>query len=417
MKKAWRHSQLGAVSAISYGYTASASADPVGPRFLRITDIQDDRVNWESVPYCNIGQKDIPKYILHNGDIVFARTGATTGKSFLVGNSPKAVFASYLIRLRLRDASLFPQFVAFFFQTSEYWQSIRDGSTGSAQGGFNATKLAALSVPVPPIPEQKRIVAILDEAFEGIAAAVANAEKNLANAQDIFECCMISALTRKATYRKLTVKELAATVRGSIRTGPFGSQLLHSEFVDDGIAVLGIDNVVENRFTWNRRRYITSEKYAGLRRYTVKPGDVLISIMGTCGRCAIVPDDVGVAINSKHLCCITVDQTKCLPTYLHAYFLFHPTAREYLTSQSKGSIMDGLNMGIIQEMPVILPSLADQRAIGATLARAREASESLARIQSQKLALLRQLKQSILQKAFSGELTTQPARLFAEAAA
>src|SRR4051812_15425050 len=103
MKKQWATQQLAAVSAINYGYTESASSEAVGPRFLRITDIQNDKVDWDGVPYCKIAASDLPKYRLASGDIVFARTGATTGKSFLVDDPPDAVFASYLIRLRLLD--------------------------------------------------------------------------------------------------------------------------------------------------------------------------------------------------------------------------------------------------------------------------------------------------------------------------
>ena len=197
MKKAWETKELTSVSAISYGYTESASSEPVGPRFLRITDIQDDRVDWGSVPYCKIQDTDIPKYRLASGDIVFARTGATTGKSFLVDEPPEAVFASYLIRLRLLDKKLLPKFVLLFFQTAGYWQSIKDGSSGSAQGGFNATKLGALSIPVPPLPEQQRIVGILDEAFDAIATAKTNAEKNLQNARALFESHLQSVFTQR----------------------------------------------------------------------------------------------------------------------------------------------------------------------------------------------------------------------------
>lgn len=195
MKAGWEIKELGAVSAINYGYTESATREPVGPRFLRITDIQDDRVDWENVPYCKIELVDSPKYRLACGDIVFARTGATTGKSFLVREPPDAVFASYLIRLRLLEKKLLPEFVSLFFQTAGYWRSIKDGSSGSAQGGFNATKLGALTIPIPPLTEQQRIVGILGDAFDGIATAKANAEKNLKNARALFESHLESTFT------------------------------------------------------------------------------------------------------------------------------------------------------------------------------------------------------------------------------
>lgn len=261
-------------------------------------------------------------------------------------------------------------------------------------------------MPVPPLAEQKRIVAILDEAFEGIAKATANAERNLANARELFERALVQRLTEVPVEQTASVRDLALDKRGAIRTGPFGSQLLHSEFVDDGpIAVLGIDNVVDNAFTWKRRRYITEKKYVGLQRYTVKPGDVLISIMGTCGRCAIVPKNIGSAINSKHLCCITLDKSKCLPEFLHTYFLFHPSARAYLAAQSKGSIMDGLNMRIIQEMPIDLPGVQNQKAIGEHAEILRDKSNGLGEIYKKKCSQLAELRRLLLQKAFSGQLT------------
>jgi type I restriction enzyme, S subunit len=84
-----------------------------------------------------------------------------------------------------------------FLQTDRYWKSIKDGSAGSAQGGFNATKLGALAIPIPPLPEQRQIVGILDEAFEGIATAKANAERNLQNARAIFESHLQSVFTKR----------------------------------------------------------------------------------------------------------------------------------------------------------------------------------------------------------------------------
>jgi len=159
----WVEKRLGEVSKINYGYTESASVENVGPKFLRITDIQKNRVDWQSVPYCPIAPDDYSKYKLADGDIVFARTGATTGKSYLVTDPPEAVFASYLIRVQLSTKDLLPNFVNLFFQTHSYWESIRSGVSGSAQGGFNATKLGELAIPFPKSRmEQKTIIAKLD---------------------------------------------------------------------------------------------------------------------------------------------------------------------------------------------------------------------------------------------------------------
>jgi type I restriction enzyme S subunit len=173
-RSGWQTSTLSDVSTISYGYTESASADNVGPKFLRITDIQDGQVDWSTVPYCPISSERLSRYRLADGDIVFARTGATTGKSFLISNPPDAVFASYLIRLQLRGSDLLPAFVFLFFQSTKYWESIRAGVTGSAQGGFNATKLGALTVPHPRnVAEQRAVVVAANRVRDEVSQAEA----------------------------------------------------------------------------------------------------------------------------------------------------------------------------------------------------------------------------------------------------
>lgn len=300
----------------------------------------------------------------------------------------------------------------FLFYNLWMRQSDIGGKEGAVFASINRNEIAALEVPHPPLDEQRRIVAALDEAFAAIATATANAEKNLANARKLFEATARSAFEANLTagdFQTVAVEALAASRKASMRTGPFGSQLLHSEFVDDGIAVLGIDNAVENEFRWGKRRFITEEKFQSLSRFLVHPGDVIITIMGTCGRCAVIPDDIPRAINSKHLFCISLDQNRCLPAYLHAYFLYAPDARAYLEERAQGSIMAGLNMGIIREMPVRLPSLVAQARLVQETEAAKLSAGVLTALYEKKLALLVALKQSLLRSAFAGELaTTKP---------
>ena len=153
---------------VEYGYTASASTEPVGPRFLRITDIVPERLDWEVVPFCQIDPKKLSKYRLHSGDIVIARTGATTGWAKFIKNPPEAVFASYLVRVR-PAASVDARFVGFVVESSAYKDFIQQHMGGAAQPNANAQILTTYEIPLTPLSIQRRIAGILsayDELIE-----------------------------------------------------------------------------------------------------------------------------------------------------------------------------------------------------------------------------------------------------------
>jgi type I restriction enzyme S subunit len=172
----WADCSLGELATINYGYTESASDEPIGPKFLRITDLRIGGVSWNEVPFCLISETELEKHRLVDGDIVFARTWATTGKSFLVKDPPESVCASYLIRLQPNCDLVDPNYLNRFFQSDEYWAQIHGGISGTAQGGFNATKLSALVAPIPPLLIQQQIVQELDEQLSRLDAALAVAD-------------------------------------------------------------------------------------------------------------------------------------------------------------------------------------------------------------------------------------------------
>jgi type I restriction enzyme S subunit len=160
----WNWTTLDLLSArIHYGYTASADHSRRVIRLLRITDIQGDRVNWESVPGCAIPDSEVAKYLLGEGDILIARTGGTMGKSFIVVDMPvRAVFASYLIRVK-PSSDAYGHYIKLFLDSSFYWRQLSAASRGTGQPNVNAKTLGALRIPLAPWREQHRIVAKVDE--------------------------------------------------------------------------------------------------------------------------------------------------------------------------------------------------------------------------------------------------------------
>lgn len=308
------------------------------------------------------------------------------------------------------DGACFPIDTTYYVDSSAtncdlkwlYYQlgtlGLTDLNRAAAVPGLNREDAYRKRVLVPPIEEQRRIAQILDCADALRAKRRESIEQICSLTQSIF--LEMFGDPSVFGWEMRTIADVVHPEKGSIRTGPFGSQLLHSEFVESGVAVLGIDNAVANEFRWGERRFITETKYQALKRYTVKPGDVLITIMGTCGRVAIVPADIPVAINTKHLCAITLDQSKCLPSFLHSYFLMHPQARFYLGKKAKGAIMDGLNMGIIKEMPIPMAPLDLQKKYEAKLSKLSVIKGK----QNRAHVLADELFGAIQQKAFSGEI-------------
>lgn len=179
--ESWEESNFGKFTVSQYGYTEKAHWEKVGPKFLRITDIQDNKVNWDEVPWCPIDEAGMKQYAVQIGDIMIARTGATTGKSYLICDDVEAVFASFLIRLKVVDKNLDYNYLYGYMQSEDYWRQITDFSSGIAQPGVNANKLKQIEFKCPSLPEQHEIVRLIDELLARERAAQQAAEQALAS--------------------------------------------------------------------------------------------------------------------------------------------------------------------------------------------------------------------------------------------
>ena len=281
----WPEVSLAEVAtAIDYGLNAGASAGAVGPRLLRITDIQDDRVDWSRVPRC--ARTFEPAMALKPGDIVFARTGATTGKSFLVRACPEdAVFASYLIRVRLDDTSD-PRFVSHFFGTPRYWAQISQSARGVAQPGVNATVLGGLRLPSPPLAEQRRIADILDR------ANALRAKRRAAFALlDTLAKSIFQAFAWGAGEGAWPRAEFGDTMAEVYRYPTYFGIRYESDGVPEirGELLRSDGTIVTDRCALRFISRRTSERFP---RTVLRAGDLVMSVRGTIGKVSIVPPEL-----------------------------------------------------------------------------------------------------------------------------
>lgn len=321
--------------------------------WLIIEDLNDGVVRRSTRKITQLGLENSSAKIVPPGTLLIGMYGSI-GKLGITGIS---CATNQAIGFCKCDSSRVDTEFLFYLLLHERDQLLRAGRGGTQQN-ISQEFLKEYEVSLPRLSEQKEIARVLKQADR----LRRTRRYALELSESFLPTAFLELFGREVNcFPIVSVDELAVQKRGSIRTGPFGSQLLHSEFTDRGIAVLGIDNAVNNRFEWAERRFITPQKYQQLKRYTVHPRDVLITIMGTCGRCAIVPDNIGISINTKHLCCITLDQTRCLPIYLQAAFLHHPFVLHQLRVATKGAIMEGLNMEIIKNLKIPLPPLGAQK--------------------------------------------------------
>jgi type I restriction enzyme, S subunit len=312
---AWPTRNLSEVAeAIDYGLTAAATTQRVGPKFLRITDIQGGSVNWATVPSCKADGRSLSSFRLKAGDIVFARTGATTGKSFLVRECPEeAVFASYLIRVRLND-SVEPRFVSHFFDTPDYWRQIAQNARGVAQPGVNATKLKGLVIPLPPLPEQRRIADVLDQAD----ALRTKRHQTLAHLDDLGYSIFIEMFGDPLSNPGGWPDNLQLGDVAEILSGITKGRKLNGSPVRT-VPYLAVVNVQDRALDLRQVKTIAATE-AEIQRYRLQKDDLLLTEGGDpdkLGRGTLWSGEIDECIHQNHIFRVRLTDSRFLPIFVN----------------------------------------------------------------------------------------------------
>jgi len=412
----WLITELGEVtSKPQYGWTTK-SQDFGDYKYLRTTDIGKGNIDWGKVPYCVDLPDTIEKYLLKKDDILISRAGSI-GLSFLVDETTeKSLFASYLIRFK---PFINPKFISYFLLSSEYWKAISDNAIGIAVKNINAPKLQSIPFPLPPLAEQERIVTKLDALFaqiEKMKLSLAQIPIILKNfRQQVLTQAVTGKLTEKwregkelEEWKDLDIYDLVLDFKKDVRTGPFGSSLSKSEYQMDGFPVWGIESIGQaGKFTGKNKVFITEEKAKELQSFKVGEGDIIISRSGTVGELCIIPEGINNGFISTNLLKIVLNKSIVNSLFFCWMFKSNPTLLTSLKDLCKGSTRLFITQGILKSLIYQLPTILEQEEIVSIV---NKLFIKVDVIEAQYKALkqkIENLPQSILHKAFKGELVAQ----------
>lgn len=399
MRKYWIEIELEKVSqSIQYGYTASSTSENVGPKFLRITDIQNRKVNWDEVPYCEIDPEKVEKYQLTKGDVLFARTGATVGKTFLIrGEVPASVFASYLIKVRTEKAILNDLFLSYFFDSPDYWIQITENQSGIGQPNVNGTKLGKLTIPIPPLPEQRAIVARIEELFSELDHAVTSLHAAQAKLEVYRQAVLKKGFEVNDDFQSLTVEECCSDI----------VDCLHStaKFKPSGFYCIDTTCIEDSKISFEKARFVDEETYLDrIRRLKPIENDILFSREGTVGKAVIVPPKIDLCLGQRMM--MFRLKNEIMPKFFQSYIL-SPGFKAQYKPLIGGTTSPHLNIRDIRKLIIPVFALETQNTIVQEIDSRLSVADKLAETIQTSLQKAEALRQSILKKAFEGRLLSE----------
>jgi type I restriction enzyme, S subunit len=402
MKDAWQTQTLGEVCSFENGdrgtnYPSRSAQTSHGVPFINAGHLTDDGIDIKSLNFIPRKRFDLlSNGKIRSGDILFCLRGSL-GKFASVGNVKEGAIASSLVIVR-PGKSVLTRYIEAYFQSNLCADMIGQFRNGAAQPNLSGRSLSKFLIPVPPLPEQQRIVDLLDEAFEGIAVAKANTEKNAQNARALFQVYLRGVFSRLwKTNNLVTLADLATEITDGDHAPPPKAPI--------GVPFITIGNIIKDANTIDfTDTFMVPRKYFDGLRPNKKPrkGDVLYTVTGSYGIPVLVAETQDFCFQ-RHIGLIR-PKPDVSSEWLF-YLLMSPQIVEQANDGATGTAQRTVSLRVLRGFSVPHVPLAAQQTIAVELEAARKEARRLESIYLSKLTALQELERSLLQQAFSGELT------------
>ena len=348
--------------------------------------------------------KDGAHYWLQAGELLITRSNTEdlVGHVAVYDGFPaNAICCDLIMKMKVDPAKALTRYIYYFLRSPESRKYLSSRAQGASPTMKKIGKQVVqnIPVPVPPLAEQQRIVGLLDEAFEGLATAKANAEKNLQNARALFESHLQSVFTQRGEgWMETTIEEVCIIGDGNHSS----NYPRKEELVESGVPFIRATNMVAGRISGNEMRFLSPQKHAQLKKGHLKTGDILITNRGEIGKTAIVDEDYDNAnLNSQ------IAWLRCR-NGMDNRFLFHVLnsgdIQQHFESSKSGAALQQFTIRQLKALKVPSPPKLQQESIVNQLDALSEETQRLATIYDRKLAAVDDLKKSLLHQAFSGNL-------------
>ncbi len=401
----WQIKKLGEVCEILNGLWKGKKPPYVEVGVIRNTNFtKEGLLNDSDIAYLPVEIRQYQKRKLEFGDIILEKSGGGPNQpvgrvAFFDKKEGEFSFSNFTSRIRVLDKhtlsfSFLHRFLHFMYLSGKT-EPMQRQSTGIRNLQLSEYKQS--QVPLPPLPEQERIVSILDECFTAIDKAKANAEQNLKYAKELFES-YLQGVFENGNWETKKWGELCDFVRG-----PFGGSLKKNLFKKSGYVVYEQKHAIHNHF--NQLRYfIDEEKFNEMKRFELFPGDIIMSCSGvTLGRVAVVPAGIPKGIINQALLKLT--PKKNVSVHFIKHWLRSNIFQKIIFDYSGGAAIPNVpSAKILKDIKIPCPSLEEQEKIVNGIETVLDETKRLENIYAQKIVDLEELKKSILQKAFSGKL-------------